>query len=146
MMKNFELVLTEDPSFEISFEWKVTARREYNLGADQWYPKFNDSMLYDAQVERIATNSNVKASANLDANKLFKFVEVAYRSLRIPLIGVYFPAGADGTYYTAKFSTKGFGRVEIHWWSFYPQEWEPIAKWFKEITTFLDESIDNKDT
>jgi hypothetical protein len=144
-MKNFQLILTEEPSFGDRFEWRVTARREYKVGADSWHPKFDDSMLYDAQVKRVGLNFNSNLTANLDANKLFEFIAEAYRNLRIPLIGVYFPIGADGTFYSVEFFTyKGFGSVKIFWWSDYPEEWKPMTKWFREMTTFLDDAIENQ--
>jgi hypothetical protein len=141
-VSNFRLNLKKRGAWTGTYEWRVHAFREYSSTTDKLNPKFEDSIFTDAFVER--TIKKDKVSAKVDPSKLFELAEVAYR-IKIPLIGVEFPVGEDGTDYEVTFHTFGRGSVKIEWWSHYPEEWQPLAKWFIEMTTFLDEAIDNKD-
>jgi hypothetical protein len=139
---NFILNLKQDSAWGGITQWRVYGHRQYSSATDMLNPKFDDSMVAEAFVERTIKNETL--SAKVDLSKLFELIEVAYH-IRIPLIGVDFPVGHDGTDYVVTFHTFSRGNVKIMWWSHYPEEWEPMAKWFAETTTFLDEAIDNND-
>ena len=143
-MGEFILKIRESTSFFGTYEWKVFAGKVYIDPKSYCKTKIDDFMFEGAFVERIGRKSDEKAWAYLDTNKLYELVEVAYLKIRIPLIGVTFPMGLDGTIYTVEFDVMMFGGVKLCWWSSYPEEWEPLVQWYKEMTEFLNDSIENK--
>jgi hypothetical protein len=143
-MGDFILKITESASFFGTYEWKVFATKVYIDSKSYRKTKIDDFIFEDAFVERAGRKPDEKVWAYLDSNELYKLVETAYHNIQIPLIGVTFPMGLDGTIYTVEFDVMMFGGVKLCWWSSYPEEWEALVQWYKQITEFLNDALDNK--
>jgi hypothetical protein len=146
-MTYFRLKLTQESPWGI-FQWEVFATissASIRLDISQADESFFEDakVTYNGNAAIASPNSSGRVSAKLDTSKLYEFVKSAY-DMHIPLIGVSFDSGLDGTSYTLEFSTDGFGSTNLTWWSSYPKEWQPLFAWWEEFIEFLNDAIEKK--
>lgn len=82
-----------------------------------------------------------KVVALLDVDKLHHHIHNGFMNAQIPIVGLLFPSGLDGSTRTIEYGWANIGYAKVSWWGSGPPEWKLLDDWFSTFTQFLDVAL-----
>lgn len=99
---------------------------------------FDDIVYKEAYVTYTSPKNSDKNFALLDVDVLHHHIRDGFINIQIPIVGLMFPLGLDGSTRTIEYGWANIGYARISWWTVPPPAWKRLDDWFSTFTQFLD--------